>query len=78
MVVLGVHAIGDGQLPGIGHAGGALRRELGLLEHGQQNRNQNRDDGDHHEQFDECKTTASALDELNRHVFTSKDVHQES
>jgi hypothetical protein len=40
---------------------GAASSLAGLLDGGQQQGDQHRDDGDDHEQFDECETGASAV-----------------
>ena len=47
------------QLLAIAHAGDALRLGLGLGQRRQKHARQDRDKGDHYEQFDQCKTASS-------------------
>jgi hypothetical protein len=44
-----------------------LRRQLCLAQDGQQDSDQNRDDGNDHKQFDQCKTGHSTFNGVSRH-----------
>ena len=60
LVIAGIHFPTEAQLPFIGEALDTLGLLLGLTKGGQKHRGQDGDDGDHHEQFDQGETEASA------------------
>ena len=56
IVVIQIHVKREAPLPEIAEAGDAIGLFLRLGQRGQKHRRQNRDDGDHHEQFDQRKS----------------------
>jgi len=59
VVIIGVHAPPEQELLGVAHAHHGMGALFGAGQRGQQQGRQNRNNGNHHQQFDQCKRTTS-------------------
>ncbi len=57
-VIVGIHARGESDLAEAVGAFGGVRLTFGLGQGGQEHAGEDRDNRDHHQQFDQCKTSA--------------------
>lgn len=65
VVVVDEHRRGNSDLPAVIHAGGRNSAGFGFAKRGQQHGRQNRDDGNHHKQFDQGKSALSKIHNSN-------------
>ena len=61
-VVIEVEAGGEAELAEVIDANGLVRFLFSLGERGEEQRSENGDDGDHHQEFDQCKCASASHD----------------